>query len=152
MTFFGPLSSIFDFATFGVMLGVLHAHAAEFRTGWFVESLATQTLVIFVIRTRRRPFWRSRPSTPLLLASLSVPVVAVLIPYSPAGAALGFTHLPTEYYPILLALVVLYLALVEGVKGIFYARQVESGSPVARPRSHRVLRVHRRAARFSQST
>ena len=70
MLFFGPLSSIFDFVTFAVMIGVLHAHAAEFRTGWFVESLATQTLVIFVIRTRRQPFWRSRPSRPLLVASL----------------------------------------------------------------------------------
>ena len=74
MAFFGPISSIFDFVTFGVMLGVLHASPAEFRTGWFVESLATQTLVIFVIRTRRQPFWRSRPSTPLLVASLLVPV------------------------------------------------------------------------------
>ena len=73
MMFFGPLSSIFDFVTFAVMLGVLHAHAPEFRTGWFVESLATQTLVIFVIRTRRRPFWRSRPSPSLLVASLVGP-------------------------------------------------------------------------------
>ena len=93
MLFFGPLSSIFDFATFGVMLGVLHAHAPEFRTGWFVESLATQTLVIFVIRTRRHPFWRSRPSRPLLIASLIVPVVGVALPYMPFGHTLGL-HAP----------------------------------------------------------
>ena len=105
MLFFGPLSSIFDFATFGVMIGLLHAHAAEFRTGWFVESLSTQALVIFVIRTRRHPFWRSRPSTPLLVASLVVPLIGIALPYAPFGHALGFTHLPLVYYPILGAMV-----------------------------------------------
>jgi Mg2+-importing ATPase len=147
MAFFGPISSIFDFATFGVMLGLLHAHASEFRTGWFVESLATQTLVIFVIRTRRQPFWKSRPSTPLLLASLTVPVVGIALPYSPIGAALGFTHLPGVYYPILFALVLGYLTLVESLKGVFYARHV-AGAPLARPRPRRVRRIHRRASRF----
>ena len=67
MLFFGPLSSLFDFITFGVMLWGFHAGPALFRSGWFVESLATQTLVIFAIRTRRIPFFRSRPSVPLLL-------------------------------------------------------------------------------------
>jgi Mg2+-importing ATPase len=151
MLFFGPLSSIFDFATFGVMLWVLHAHAPEFRTGWFVESLATQTLVIFVIRTRRQPFWRSRPSTPLLAASLAVPVVGVLIPYSPFGAALGFTHLPAEYYPILAGMVVVYLTLVESVKGVFYRRHAMGAEPIARPRPPRTRRIHRRAARFTHA-
>jgi P-type Mg2+ transporter len=70
MLFFGPISSLFDFATFGVMLWVFHAGPALFRSGWFVESLATQTLVIFAIRTRRIPFFRSHPSLPLLLAAL----------------------------------------------------------------------------------
>src|SRR5690348_16287205 len=72
MLFFGPLSSLFDFATFGVMLWLFHAGPALFRTGWFVESLATQTLVIFAIRTRRIPFFRSQPSIPLLLAAIGV--------------------------------------------------------------------------------
>ena len=129
------------------MLGVLHAHAAEFRTGWFVESLATQTLVIFVIRTRRRPFWRSRPSTPLLIASLIVPVVGIALPYMPFGHTLGFTHLPLEYYPILGAMVLAYLALVEKAKGVFYRRH-PIGAPMAVPRPRQVRRVHRRAARF----
>jgi Mg2+-importing ATPase len=71
MIFFGPLSSVFDFVTFGVMLWIFHAGAAEFRSGWFVESLATQTLVIFAIRTRRIPFFRSHPSLPLVVAALS---------------------------------------------------------------------------------
>ena len=150
MLFFGPISSIFDFATFGVMLGVLHAHAPEFRTGWFVESLATQTLVIFVIRTRRHPFWRSRPSTPLLIASLTVPVVGVVLPYMPFGHTLGFTHLPLEYYPILVGLVVTYLALVEVTKYFFY-RTLTPGVPLAKHRPRSVRRVRRRAARFTSA-
>ena len=72
MIFFGPLSSVFDFVTFGVMLWVFHSGAGQFRSGWFVESLATQTLVIFAIRTRRIPFFRSHPSLPLTLAALGV--------------------------------------------------------------------------------
>ena len=94
MAFFGPISSIFDFATFGILLWVLHATTPEFRTGWFVESLATQSFVIFVIRTRRLPFWRSRPSRPLLLASIAVPLVGIALTYMPFGSRLGFTHLP----------------------------------------------------------
>jgi P-type Mg2+ transporter len=148
MIFFGPLSSVFDFLTFAVMLWILHAHAPEFRTGWFVESLATQTLVIFVIRTRRRPFFRSRPSSSLLMASLLVPVIGVLLPYSPFGHALGFTHLPLRYYPILLVLVIAYLALVEGLKGVFY-RKHPVGAPIALRRSRHERRVARRAERFS---
>ena len=148
MLFFGPLSSIFDFMTFGVMIGVLHAHAAEFRTGWFVESLSTQSLVIFVIRTRRHPFWRSRPSRPLLIASLVVPMIGVVIPYLPFGRALGFTHLPLEYYPILGVMVIAYLVLVEQTKGVFYRRH-PLGKPLAIPLPPRARRVRRRAARFS---
>jgi P-type Mg2+ transporter len=148
MIFFGPLSSIFDFATFAVMIGLLHAHAAEFRTGWFVESLSTQALVIFVIRTRRRPFWRSRPSRPLLIASLVVPLVGIALPYAPFGHSLGFTHLPLEYYPILGAMVLAYLVLVEQAKGVFYKRRV-IGQPVAIRPSRHERRVRRRAAHFT---
>jgi Mg2+-importing ATPase len=149
MLFFGPLSSIFDFVTFAVLIGLLHAHAAEFRTGWFVESLATQTLVIFVIRTRRHPFWRSRPSRPLLVASLMVPALAVGVPYLPFGQRLGFTHLPLSFYPILVGLVLAYLLLVEQVKTRFYGAH-PVGAPVAEKRPSRIRRVHRRADRFSR--
>jgi Mg2+-importing ATPase len=148
MTFFGPISSIFDFATFGILLGVLHAHAAEFRTGWFVESLATQSLVIFAIRTRRSPFWRSRPSRPLLVASLAVPLVGVALPYMPFGHSLGFTHLPAVYYPMLVALVVTYLALVE-VGKVFFYRHEAAGTPLARRRPYALRRIHRRASHFT---
>jgi Mg2+-importing ATPase len=149
MAFFGPISSLFDFLTFAVMIGVLHAHAHEFQTGWFVESLATQTLVIFVIRTRRRPFWKSRPSAPLAFAAILVPLIGVALPYTPFGASLHFTHLPGEYYPILLLLVVSYLTLVELAKGVFYRfPPVERPKPSAQARHNR--RVQRRAARFSR--
>ena len=96
MVVFGPLSSVFDFATFGVMLWVFHAGAAQFRSGWFVESLATQTLVIFAIRTRRVPFFRSHPSLPLTLAALGVVAVGALLPATPLAHTLGFSPLPAR--------------------------------------------------------
>ncbi len=148
MAVFGPISSIFDFATFGILLWVLHATTPEFRTGWFVESLATQSFVIFVIRTRRLPFWRSRPSRPLLLASIAVPLVGIALTYMPFGTQLGFTHLPAEFYVILVGLVVTYLALVETTKYFFY-RAIGPGQPVAVRHPHAVRRLHRRAARFT---
>ena len=83
----GPISSIFDFATFAVMLWVFDAGPALFRSGWFVESLATQTLVVFVIRTRRVPFFRSRPSMPLLASMIAVVTIGALLPGSPLGRA-----------------------------------------------------------------
>jgi len=76
MLFFGPLSSLFDFMTYAVMLGIFHAGPDLFRSGRFVESLATQTLVIFAIRTRRVPLFRSRPSLPLILSAIGVVVIA----------------------------------------------------------------------------
>jgi hypothetical protein len=91
MTVFGPVSSIFDFLTFWVMLSVLHAGHVEFRTGWFVESIATQTLVVYVIRTRRVPFFKSRPSLPMLLVPTGAAVVGALLPYTALPTAdLGF--------------------------------------------------------------
>ncbi|NUK02722.1 magnesium-translocating P-type ATPase [Streptomyces lunaelactis] len=148
MIFFGPLSSVFDFATFGVMLWVFHSGPAQFRTGWFVESLATQTLVIFAIRTRRIPFWRSHPSLPLTLAALGVVSVGVLLPATPLAARLGFQPLPLGFFVALVAMVICYLALIEVGKRIFYRWRP---TPIAEPGGavghSRLLR--RRAARFS---
>ncbi|MEO6956100.1 MAG: magnesium-translocating P-type ATPase, partial [Antricoccus sp.] len=112
MIFFGPLSSVFDFVTFGVMLWVFHAGAAEFRSGWFVESLATQTLVIFAIRTRRVPFFRSHPSLPLLLAALSVVIVGSVLPATPIAHTLGFSPLPVAFFAALAGMVIGYLVLI----------------------------------------
>ena len=122
MIFFGPISSIYDFLTFGVMLWVFHAHAPLFRSGWFVESLSTQALVVFVIRTRRVPFLRSRPSRPLLATTLAVVVVGVVLPYSPLAHLLGFRSLPALFGGILVAMTVTYLGLVEAGKALFYRR------------------------------
>jgi Mg2+-importing ATPase len=102
------------------MLLVFHAQAPLFRSGWFVESLATQALVIFVIRTHRVPFIRSRPSRPLLAATLLVLGVGIALPYSPAAAALGFHRLPPLFLAILTAMTVTYLALVEVGKAVFF--------------------------------
>ena len=146
MLFFGPISSLFDFATFGVMLWVFHAGPPLFRSGWFVESLATQTLVIFAIRTRRVPFFRSHPSTPLLLAALSVVAVGAALPATPLAHALGFQPLPAPFYLALGLMVAVYLVLIEIGKRWFY--RAAPAVPVVRRRipGHR---VHRRAARFT---
>jgi P-type Mg2+ transporter len=147
MLYFGPFSSLFDFATFGIMLWVFHAGPALFRSGWFVESLATQTLVIFAIRTRRIPFFRSRPSRPLLLAALGVVLVGAVLPASPLSDALGFRPVPLAFYGALALMVACYLGLVEAGKHFFY-RAAGKRAPAARPYArHRHLR--RRAARFS---
>jgi Mg2+-importing ATPase len=148
MLTFGPISSLFDFLTFGLMLGALHAGPVEFRTGWFVESLATQTLIIFAIRTRRVPFFRSRPSGAMMLTTLTVVVVGVALTVSPVAQALGFTTLPWAFFGALVLLTIGYLVLIEVTKKAFYADPVHlAGAPHRlRGRDHR---IQRRAARFS---
>ena len=106
MAVFGPVSSIFDFLTFFVMLVVLNAGHAEFRTGWFVESLATQTLVVFVIRTRRSPSYTSRPSRAMTVLPIACASVGALLPITPLAPALGFTPLPIAFFAILVAMIV----------------------------------------------
>ena len=115
----GPVSSIFDFLTFWLLLAVLQADKALFRTGWFVESLATQVLVIFVIRTRASPF-KSRAHPALAITSLGVVVLAIVLPFTPLASVLGFAPLPLRFIALLLGLTVIYLALVEMVKRWFY--------------------------------
>ncbi len=148
MLTFGPISSLLVFLTFGLMLGVLHAGATEFRTGWFVESLATQTLIIFAIRTRRVPFFRSRPGGLLTATTLSVIAIGIALTLSPLAATLGFTPLPWQFFSALALFVVAYLVLVEVTKRVFYAEPVRPAGPVARTRG-REHRIGRRAARFS---
>jgi Mg2+-importing ATPase len=146
MLVFGPISSIFDFATFAVMLGLFHASPALFRSGWFVESLATQALVVFCIRTRRVPFLRSRPSRPLLLAALGVVLVGALLPESPFAVPLGFEPLPWKFFLTLVAMVGCYLVLIELGKAWFYRRMTSPPTSRQRRPGHRVVR---RAARFT---
>jgi Mg2+-importing ATPase len=148
MTVFGPISSIFDFATFGIMIWVFNAGPTLFRSGWFVESLATQSLVIFAIRTRRVPFLRSRPSTPLTIATFTCVTIGVLLPFSPLAGVLGFTALPAGFLAALAAMIVVYLVLIELGKRRFY-RVRPHGPPIARPRPRREHRIHRRASRWT---
>jgi P-type Mg2+ transporter len=115
MIFIGPVSSIFDFLTFFIMLRVFHAGEVLFHTGWFVESLATQTLVLFSIRTAGNPL-RSRPSLPLTLTTLLIVVLGFVLPYTPLAGPLGFTPLPALYFLFLAGMIVSYLLLVELVK------------------------------------
>jgi Mg2+-importing ATPase len=123
MMIIGPISSIYDFLTFGVLLWVFHASTNEslFHTGWFVESLATQTLVVFVIRTATNPL-KSRPSRPLLISVLAVVAVAIALPYTPLGGLLRFTPLPVSLLGAIAFLAVTYLLLVQVVKSWFYRR------------------------------
>ncbi|HWA99272.1 MAG TPA: magnesium-translocating P-type ATPase [Pirellulales bacterium] len=115
MLVIGPISSVYDLLTFAVLLWLFHASQPLFHTGWFVESLATQTLVLFVIRTADS-FWRSRPSTPLVATILTVVVVGVALPFLPVAHLLGFVPLPASFFLVLVAIVTTYLALVEFVK------------------------------------
>ncbi|MGE5649292.1 MAG: HAD-IC family P-type ATPase, partial [Bacillota bacterium] len=123
MLIIGPVSSAFDFLTFYIMLAIFHAGEALFHTGWFIESMATQVLVIFIIRTRRTPF-RSRPNPWLVVCSLAVAAVAVLLPFTPAGMQLGFVAPPALFFLILVAMLIFYLLAVEGVKQWFFMRFV----------------------------
>jgi len=148
MMTFGPISSIFDFATFGLMLGVFHASDSLFRSGWFVESLATQTLVVFVIRTRRVPFWRSRPSRPLFFAVIAVIAIGAYLPYSPVSHDLGFEPLPIGFFAALTGMVIVYLFFVDTAKHYFFERVPAPKRPERPPHVRRQRRVRRRASRW----
>ena len=148
MTVFGPVSSIFDFATFFVMLVILHASHTEFRSGWFVESLATQTLVIFLIRTRRVPFLRSRPSVPMIVTPVACATVGAILPFSPLAHVLGFSTLPVAFFLILLGMIGVYLALIELAKTRFYVEERRPHRPPTTHEQRLERRIKRRAARF----
>ena len=119
MLVLGPVSSLFDFLTFAALLHLFQAGEALFQTGWFVESLATQALVIFVIRTRGAP-WRSRPHPALAALAIGAALVGILLPLSPLGPVFGFVAPPPAFYLFLATAVLVYLAVVELVKRLFY--------------------------------
>ena len=123
MMIIGPISSVYDFLSFGILLWVFHAstNAPLFHTGWFVESLATQTLVILVIRTAGNPL-KSRPSRPLLISVLAVVTIAAVLPYTAVGTILRFTPPPVSLLGAIAFLAVTYLLLVQAVKFWFYRR------------------------------
>jgi Mg2+-importing ATPase len=115
MLIVGPISSLYDGVTFLALLRVFHAGEALFQTGWFVESLATQTLVLFVIRTAGRP-WRSRPSVALTATTLGVVALGLALPFTPVAPVLGLVPLPAGFFAFLAGVTVTYLAVVEAAK------------------------------------
>ncbi|MBI3605973.1 MAG: HAD-IC family P-type ATPase [Nitrospirae bacterium] len=115
MLIIGPISSVYDFLTFFVLLKVFHASEALFHTGWFVESLATQTLVLLIIRTAGNPF-TSRPGKPLIMTVIAVAAGGALLPFTPLAGILGFTPLPASYFFFLAGAVSTYLLIVELAK------------------------------------
>ncbi len=126
MITFGVLSSFFDFATFAVLLLLLKAGPEQFRTGWFVESVVSASLIVLVVRSRRL-FWKSKPSRPLLLSTLAVVVGTVALPFTPLGRLLEFTPLPAQFWGALGLIVVGYVLAAEAAKRLFYAREKASG-------------------------
>ncbi len=121
MIIFGPLSSCFDFATFGMLFFVLHVTASGFQTGWFLESIATQTFVVGIIRNRGS-FWKTKPSWELVSGTIGAVAVAWIIPYSFLGAPFGFTKLALSTLALIILIVVAYLFAVEWAKKYFYRR------------------------------
>jgi len=119
---FGPISSVFDFITFFILLFIISADAALFQTAWFIESICTQTLVIFVIRTRVVPFYRSRPSRLLMASTLLIVIIACVLPFTILGTVFGFVQPPILFFAVLAGLLIGYLLIVELVKWWFYRK------------------------------
>jgi Mg2+-importing ATPase len=124
MIFIGPISSIFDYATYALMLFVFDCwnNAPLFQTGWFVESLLTQTLIIHIIRTPKIPFIESHASAALIATSIVICLVGMVLPFTWAGAALGFVPLPPLYWPFVIAMLASYALLTHLVKAWFVRR------------------------------
>src|SRR6185312_8422924 len=119
MLVFGPVSAVFDFLTFYALLHLFGAGEALFQTGWFIESIATQVLVVFAIRTRRR-FFQSRPHAFLVAMALGIVVVASILPFTLLGRWFGFVAPPPLFFVFLATVTAAYLALVELTKHFFY--------------------------------
>jgi len=123
----GPISSIFDYTTFFVMLYLFKcwdvARAPLFQTGWFVESIMTQTLIIHIIRTNKIPFFHSRASWSLILTTLGIMAFGAWLPYSPLASSLGLVHLPGLYWPILLVTLLAYSCLTQGIKVLLLSKK-----------------------------
>jgi Mg2+-importing ATPase len=121
MIVFGVLSSVFDYLTFGVLLFILEATPELFRTGWFMESVVSASMIVLVIRTRK-PFFRSLPGRLLFMATLTVSAAAVLLPFTPLGSLFEFIPIPLPFIALMGAIVLLYVLAAELAKRWFYAR------------------------------
>jgi Mg2+-importing ATPase len=121
MVVFGLLSSVFDYLTFGLLLLVLHFNEVQFRTGWFIESVISASVIVLVIRTRH-PFFRSKPGKYLLMATLSIVIITLILPFTPLGTLFGFTPLSLTTCLLLLLIIAAYIILAEVTKTIFYKK------------------------------
>jgi Mg2+-importing ATPase len=121
MITFGLVSSLFDYITFGLLLLVLHANEGQFRTGWFLESVISASMIVLVIRSRK-PFFRSRPGKYLLIATLSIALLTLIFPFTPLGNIFGFSPLPLSTYLLIMIIVILYIVTAEITKKIFYKK------------------------------
>jgi Mg2+-importing ATPase len=130
MLVFGLVSSVFDYATFGVLLLIFHAGSAEFRTGWFTESVVSAALVVLVIRTRR-PAFRSAPSWKLLTATLLVVAAVILVPFTPLRGPLGLARIPSLVYVAIAGIIVVYVLAAEVAKRLFYKTEGRRGDSPA---------------------
>jgi Mg2+-importing ATPase len=120
MYVFGPISSVFDLLTFFILFSVFKLGESAFQTGWFLESLATQTLVIHIIRTRQIPFFQSRASKPLLFSTIAAVAVGWVVPFTGLGKVFGFSPLPLHIMFVIGGTVLVYLIVVEITKRFFY--------------------------------
>jgi Mg2+-importing ATPase len=121
MITFGLVSSVFDFLTFGALLLILHAAPVQFRTGWFMESVISASMIVLVVRTRK-PFFKSLPGKNLLIATLVVVGLTFLLPFNGIGRMLGFDPLPGEFILLMGIIIVCYIIAAEVMKGFFYKR------------------------------
>jgi len=121
MITFGLVSSVFDYLTFGLLLLVLRANEGQFRTGWFLESVISASIIVLVIRSRK-PFFRSRPGKYLLITTLSIAVITLILPFTPIGNVFGFSPLSLSTYLLLLLIVAVYIVAAEITKTIFYRK------------------------------
>ncbi len=121
MITFGLVSSVFDYLTFGLLLLIIHANEGQFRTGWFLESVISASIIVLVIRSRK-PFFRSKPGKYLLIATLSIAVITIILPFSPIGKLFGFSPLSLYTYLLLMLIVVIYIIAAEITKRIFYKK------------------------------
>jgi P-type Mg2+ transporter len=151
MIIIGPVSSLFDYLTFFTMLFVFNAwtNAALFQTAWFTESLCSQTLVVLIIRTRKVPFYKSKPSKYLALMLIAVISFAIIVPYTPIGAFFGFVPPPSAFYLALVGILGAYAVLAESVKKLFYKRYANRIEQVLVPKRKTIYSTVR-AAKFMQ--
>jgi Mg2+-importing ATPase len=128
MLTFGLLSSVFDYLTFGTLIWMLKATPEQFRTGWFLESVISASLIVLVVRSRR-PFFKSPASPALLATTLAVVVMTLLVPLTPLTGLFGFSPLPASFFLLMGLIVLLYIGSTEWVKRAFYAKMASGGGP-----------------------